>query len=141
MTQLRIPESGLSDSIESAFRRFLTPFGADLDPAALRMRLDISETPDAFELKADLPGVNKDDIHVRIRGNVVQIDAEVKREKEQRAGDRVLRSERYLGSMSRSVSLAQDVDDTQVQARYDRGVLSLHLPKRAQDGARQVTIE
>ena len=141
MTQLRIPDPGFGDSIESAFRRFLTPFGGDVDTTPLRMRLDISETPEAYEVKADLPGVNKEDISVRIHGNVVQIDAEVKREKESKSGDRVLRSERYQGSVSRSFSLAQDVDEAKVQARYDRGVLSLTLPKRAQDSARKVQIQ
>lgn len=141
MRELRSTESGLADSIESAFRRILSPFGGEIDTAPLRMRLDISETPAAFEVKADLPGVHKEDIDVRIHGNVVQIDAEVKREKEGRNGDRVLRSERYQGSISRSFTLAQDVDDTRVEARYDKGVLALTLPKKAQDPARKVQIQ
>ncbi len=141
MTQLRTQDSGFADSIESAFRRFLAPFGAEIDTSPLRMRLDISETPEAFEVKADLPGVHKEDINVRIHGNVVQIDAEVKREKDARSGDRVLRSERYQGSISRSFSLAQDVDDARVEARYDQGVLKLTLPKKAQDPSRKVQIQ
>ena len=141
MTQLRIPDTGLADSIESAFRRMLSPFGADLDSSPLRMRLDIAETPDTFDIKADLPGVNKEDINVRIHGNVVQIDAEVKREKESKSGDRVIRSERYQGSISRSFSLAQDVDEERVEARYDKGVLTLTLPKKAQDSAHKVQIQ
>ena len=141
MNQLRINETGLGESIESAFRRFLSPLSGEIDTSPLRMRLDIAETPEVYEVKADLPGVNKEDINVRIHGNVVQIDAEVKREKENKSGDRVLRSERYQGSVSRSFSLAQDVDDTKVEARYDKGVLTLTLPKRAQDGSRKVTIQ
>lgn len=141
MKELRSTESGLADSIESAFRRFLAPFGGDIDTSPLRMRLDISETPEAFKVKADLPGVHKEDIDVRVHGNVVQIDAEVKREKEARGSDRVLRSERYQGSISRSFSLAQDVDETQVEARYEHGVLTLSLPKKAQDPSRKVQIQ
>lgn len=141
MNQLRPSDTGFTDSLESAFRRFLSPFAGEVDASPLRMRLDIAETPEAFEVHADLPGVNKEDIHVRIHGNVVQIDAEVKREKETRGGDRVLRSERYQGSISRSFSLAQDIDDAKVQARYDKGVLSLTLPKKAQDASRQVQIQ
>ena len=141
MTQLRIPDNSLTDSIESAFRRMLSPFGGEMDASPLRMRLDIAETPEAFEVKADLPGVNKEDINVRVHGNVVQIDAEVKREKEVKASDRVLRSERYQGSVSRSFSLAQDVDDARVEARYDKGVLTLMLPKKAQDPSRKVQIQ
>lgn len=140
MTQLRIADPGFTDTLESAFRRFLAPFGTELDGASLRMRLDISETPQAFEVQADLPGVDKKDIDVRVHGNLVQIDARVQREKETR-GDKVLRSERYQGSMSRSFTLAQDVDDAKVQAHYDRGVLSLHLPKKAQNNAHRITVQ
>lgn len=141
MTQLRITDPGFGESIESAFRRFLSPWGGEIDTSPLRMRLDIAETPQAYEVKADLPGVNKEDINVRIHGNVVQIDAEVKREKENKSGDKVLRSERYQGSVSRSFSLAQDIDDDKVEARYDKGVLTLSLPKKAQDGSRKVSIQ
>lgn len=141
MTQLRTIDSGIGDSIESVFRRLLTPFSGDIDSASLRMRLDIAETPEAFEIKADLPGVNKEDITVRVHGNVVQIDAEVQREKNDKRGDKLLRSERYQGSISRSFSLAQDIDESQVEARYDKGVLTLKLPKRAQDALRKVTIQ
>ncbi|MDI1339389.1 Hsp20/alpha crystallin family protein [Polaromonas sp.] len=77
------------------------------------------------DVKADIPGLH-------MVGNVVRIDAGVKREKETRGnGDKVLRSERYWGNISRTFSLAQDVDDDKVQARYADGVLSLELPKKA----------
>lgn len=141
MTQLRITDPGFGDTIESAFRRFLSPLSGEIDTSPLRMRLDIAETPEAYEVKADLPGVAKEDIHVRIHGNVVQIDAEVKREKTHKSSDRVLRSERYEGSVSRSFSLAQDIDEAKVDARYDKGVLALHLPKLKQDDAHKVTIQ
>ena len=141
MTPLRISDTGIGDSLESAFRRFLAPWGNDMDATPLRMRLDIAETPEAFEVKADLPGVNKEDIQVRIHGNTVQIDAEVRREKDQKSGDKLLRSERYQGNVSRSFSLAQYIDDEKVQARYDKGVLTLTLPKKAQDNTRKVQIQ
>ncbi len=141
MTQLRITDPGFGDTIESAFRRFLSPLSGEIDTSPLRMRLDIAETPEAYEVKADLPGVAKEDIHVRIHGNVVQIDAEVKREKTHKSSDRVLRSERYEGSVSRSFSLAQDIDEAKVDARYDKGVLALHLPKLKQDDTHKVTIQ
>ena len=141
MTQLRITDPGFGDSIESAFRRFLSPLSSEIDTSPLRMRLDIAETPEAYEVKADLPGVSKEDIQVRIHGNVVQIDAEVQREKEHKKNGRVLRSERYQGSISRSFSLAQDINEGKVDARYDKGVLTLHLPKRAQDSSHKVTIQ
>jgi HSP20 family protein len=119
----------------------LAPWSGEIDTSPLRMRLDIAETPEAYEIKADLPGVHKEDIQVRIHGNAVQIDAEIKREKEKKNGDKVLRSERYQGAVSRSFSLAQDVDEDKVDARYDKGVLTLALPKKKQDSSRKVTIQ
>ena len=96
----------------------------------------------AYTVKADIPGVKKEDIKVRIDGNVVQIDAEVKHEKETKGnGDKVLRSERYYGNMSRTFSLAQDVDDTRAEARYADGVLSLQLPKKKSAESKQLAIQ
>lgn len=80
MNQLRLLEPGFGDSVESAIRHFLSPWSSELDSPALRMRIDVKESPQAYAIEADLPGVNKEDIEVRVHGNVVQIDAEVKRE-------------------------------------------------------------
>ena len=142
MNQIRLLEPGLSDSIETAFRRFLSPWNGDLDTPALRIRIDVSETPQAYAVHADLPGVNKEDIDVRVHGNLVQIDAEIKRESKQATnGDKVLRTERYQGNISRSFSLAQDIDEAKVKAQYDKGVLSLELPKKAQKDFSRVAIQ
>jgi len=142
MTQIRLLEPGLSDSIETAFRRFLSPWNGDVDAPALRMRIDVTETPQAYAVEADMPGVNKEDIDVRVHGNLVQIDAEIKRQSQRPTnGDKLLRSERYQGSISRSFSLAQDIDESKIKAHYDKGVLSLELPKKAQEAFRKVAIQ
>jgi len=78
-----------------------------------------------------LPGVKKEDINVRIERNMIQIDAEVRNDKEvKEPGDRLLRSERYYGAVSRSFTVAHDVDDTRAKASYQNGVLTLELPKK-----------
>ena len=142
MNQIRLLEPGLGDSIETAFRRFLSPWNGDIDVPALRMRIDVTETPQAYAVEADMPGVNKEDIDVRVHGNLVQIDAEIKRQSQRPTnGDKLLRSERYQGNVSRSFSLAQDVDESKVKAHYDKGVLSLELPKKAPQDYRKVTIQ
>jgi HSP20 family protein len=128
--------------MESAFRRFLSPVTFDADMPELHMKLDVSEKENAYEIKADLPGVKKEDINIRIDGNVVRIDAEMKRDKETRGNDnKVLRTERYRGSVSRSFSLAQDVDEAKSQARYADGVLTLELPKKASGTAKKLHIQ
>jgi HSP20 family protein len=91
-------------------------------------------------VQAELPGVARDDIHVQVDGNRVSISAEVKRESEQKEGDRVLRSERYYGNLARSFSLANDIDDDNAAARFENGVLSLTLPKKTAPGARKLQI-
>jgi HSP20 family protein len=128
--------------MESAFRRFLSPVTFDADMPELHMKLDVSEKENTYEIKADLPGVKKEDINIRIDGNIVRIDAEMKRDKETRGNDnKVLRSERYRGSVSRSLSLAQDVDEAKCQARYADGVLTLELPKKASGTAKKLHIQ
>jgi len=95
------------------------------------IKMDVKESDGNYVVRADIPGVKKEDISVDIDGNVVSISAEVKQEKEEKEGERVIRSERYYGSMSRSFSLAQDVDEKTAKAKYTDGVLELTLPKKA----------
>ena len=140
-THLRVFEPGISDTFESALRRFFSPVPLDINAQAIQMRVDVSEKKDAYVVKADLPGVKKDDINVRIDGNIVQIDAEVKQEKETKGSDdKVLRSERYYGSVSRTFSLSQDVDDAKAEAKYADGVLTLELPKKTTTASRKLTV-
>jgi HSP20 family protein len=142
MSNLRVLDPGISDTFDTALRRFFSPVALEPDTPALKMRVDVSEKDNAYEVKADIPGVKKEDINVRIDGNVVQIDAEVNREKETKGnGGKVLRSERYWGNISRTFSLAQDVDDSKVVAKYADGVLTLELPKKASTASKKIAIQ
>jgi HSP20 family protein len=142
MSSLRLWEPSFNDNFESAFRRFFAPMALETETPALKMRIDVAEKDNGYEVKADIPGVKKEDINVRIDGNVVQIDAEVKREKETKGeGGKVLRSERYCGTISRTFSLADDVDDGKAEAKYADGVLTLQLPKKATAASRKVTVQ
>ena len=95
-----------------------------------QMRLDLSEDDRHFFVKAEIPGVKKDDIKVSVDGNQVSLSAEIKKEKEEKEGTKVIRSERYYGSVARSFTLADNVDSSAAQARYEDGVLQLTLPKK-----------
>jgi len=131
-----------NDNFDAAFRRFFAPTKFETETPPLTMRIDVSEKDNAYQVKADIPGVKKEDINVRIDGNVVQIDAQVKREKETKGnGDKVLRSERYYGNVSRTFSLADDVDDAKAEAKYADGVLTLALPKRTTAASKKVTVQ
>jgi HSP20 family protein len=72
---------------------------------------------------------------------MVSISAEKKTEKEEKEGDKVLRSERFIGKVSRSFSLGSDVDESKAQAKYNDGVLELTLPKKAGGGSKKVAIQ
>lgn len=140
MNKFRRYETGVGDAIDTAFRRLLGPVGLD-DAAALRMRIDVHEKDDAYEVKADLPGFRKEDIQVNIDGKVVQIDAEMHREnRTQDDKKKLVRSERYQGRLSRTFSLARDVDEARTVARYADGVLTLELPKKSSESARKVEV-
>ncbi len=141
MSNLRLFEPALSDSFDSMFKRFMAPMRMEIDTGPLEMKVDVSEKNGTYTVRADLPGVKKEDIHVRIDGNIVQIDAEVKQNKESKEGSKVLRSERYYGAVSRAFTLAQDVDDAKTTAKYEDGVLTLELPKKATSAAKQITVQ
>ncbi len=112
------------------------------DPLPQQIKMDVKENPDNFVVQAELAGATKDDIHVTVDGPVVSLSAEVKQLDEQRDNERVLRSERYFGSVSRSVRLPVEVDETAAVAKFDNGVLTLTLPKKTVvQGARKLRID
>jgi HSP20 family protein len=142
MSKLRTLEPAFSDSFETALRRFFTPIAFEAEPVNLKMQVDLSENDNAYQVKADIPGVKKEDINVHVDGNTVQIDAEINRKKETKGnGERLLCSERHWGSISRTFTLAHDIDDTKVQARYADGVLTLELPKKNSSASKKVTVQ
>jgi HSP20 family protein len=112
--------------------------GMEAEP---RIRMDVSETDDAYTVKADIPGVKKEDIKIAVEGNSVSIQAETREEKEEKEGGKVVRSERYCGQQYRSFALPSEVDEDKVQARYENGVLTLSLPKKAGGQRKQISIQ
>lgn len=127
--------------VDELFKDFqLKPSLRDLT-AEPRIKMDVSETDQAYMVKAEIPGVKKEDIKVAVEGNQVSISAEIKKEKEEKEGETVVRSERYYGQQSRSFTLASDIDDTKAVARYQDGVLELSLPKKTGSaGGKQITV-
>ncbi len=128
------------DAFDDLFRGFLMrPIRMD-SGNEMQIKLDVKENDKSYTVHAEIPGVKKDDIHVTIEGNQVAISAEVKNEKDIRDGEKVLRSERYYGKVSRAFTLAQDVDDETSSAKYTDGVLELTLPKKATALSKKLTI-
>jgi HSP20 family protein len=136
-----IPRNGLFDDffkdVAPAF--YVRPLHGD--PLPSNIKVDVKETPEAYCLLAEMPGVPKEDIHVTVEGNVVSIRAEIKQEDVQQQDEKVLRSERYYGAVSRSFQLPVDIDDAAAKAKVDNGVLTLTLPKKRGSTSQRLTIE
>ena len=121
------------------FRNMLRPTRLELETEP-EIRLDLKETEKAYLVHAEVPGVKKEDIDVSIDGNLVTIRAEVKREMEEK-GETMLRTERFYGAMTRSFTLATDVDEKAASAKYTDGVLELTLPKKAGSASRRLQVQ
>lgn len=127
--------------VDDIFNRFmLRPLfreGVEIEP---QIRMDVKEADGKYLVSAEIPGVNKDDIHVTVDGNRVSISAEIKQEKEAKEGERVIRSERSYGMASRSFTLADEVDQSKVEAKYNNGMLELTLPKKPGASRKEIAI-
>lgn len=128
-------------AFEDMFKNFLRPLRRELALQPMQITLDITENDKEYNVRAEIPGVKKEDVNITIDGNHVAISAEVKKEKEEKKDEKVLRSERYYGRVYRSFTLDQDVDEAKSEAKYKDGVLELKLPKKAGATARRVTVQ
>jgi HSP20 family protein len=106
-----------------------------------QFRIDVSENEKGYVVRAEIPGVKKDDIHVSIEGNQIEISAEVKNEKDIKENEKVLRSERHYGKVYRVFTLAHEVDENATHAKYADGVLELTLPKKPSTAGKRITIQ
>jgi HSP20 family protein len=129
----------MSDPLDNLFRGFFRPVQAAKDMPQIRM--DVKEDEKNYAVHADIPGVSKDDIHVSIDGNTVSISAEVKKNAEQKDGEKVLHRERYFGRVSRSFALENEIDEAAASARYQDGVLELVLPKKTAAAAKRLAVQ
>lgn len=141
MNELRLFDPFAMDPIEDTFRSLMRPWRMESSmEAAPRIRLDVSELDGNFTVKAEIPGVRKEDIDVRVDGNMVTISAEVKKEQEEKKDSRLLRSERHYGYASRTFSLSCPVDETRADARYESGILELTLPKKGATASKRLSV-
>ena len=120
---------------------YVRPLHGDSLPAPSQIKVDVKETEGGYTVQAEVPGVPKEDIHVSVEGNVVSLRAEVRQLDQKTEGEKVLRSERYYGSVARSFQLPADIDAAQAKAKYDTGILTLTLPKKLNNSSQRLNIE
>lgn len=117
----------------------IRPFNGELE-AAPQIRIDLTENDREYMVKAEIPGVRKEDINVEVEGKRVSISAEAREEKKEMKDEKIICCERSHGSSYRSFSLDSEVDETKAEASYENGVLELKLPKKAGSAAKHLQI-
>ena len=95
------------------------------------MKTDVHELENSYEMNVDLPGFKKENIHVDLKEGYLTVRAEKGLEKEETKEKKVIRSERYVGSMSRSFYVG-DIEPESIKCKYEDGVLTLEFPKENQ---------
>ena len=131
----------LQDRMNRLLRESLNPVGPEetLTTTGFAPLVDVYEDEHNFTLKIEVPGVEEKDIDVRIENNTLIVHGERKFEKEEKE-ENYRRVERQYGSFTRSFTLPDSVDMGQVSAHYDKGVLKIKLPKKAEAKPKQIKV-
>lgn len=120
---------GLQSDINRLFDAFMTPFEGTEIRRNLSPKLDVAETKDKFEIKAEMPGIDEKDIDVSMDDGVLTISGEKKTEAENDDKGYWLKECSY-GSFSRSIRLPENIADDKIVAKFDKGVLMIDVPKK-----------
>jgi HSP20 family protein len=130
----------LRDAMERLIQEnFARPAGSILPAMRGAVPLDVIEKGDSFEVRASLPGVKPDEVHITVQGETLTIRGELTGEQERKEENWILR-ERRSGSFYRSVTLPAPLDADRASARFDQGVLVLTIPKAERARARQIPV-
>lgn len=128
------PFAALHREVEKVFEDFTKSWpsvSALTGRGMLVPNIDVSETDKGLEVTAELPGVDEKDVDVTLADNILTIKGEKKSEREEKGEGRYV-SERSYGAFQRSFSLPYEVDEANVEAKFDKGVLKISLPKSAE---------
>lgn len=122
---------GWDEPFDDLFQGFFRPMSLTRtgNGQAVVPAMDVTERDKEYVVKAELPGVKKDDIEVTLQNGLLTISAEAKQESEEKEKGRIIRQERRYGKYVRHLRLDNDVDERNVKANYEDGMLELTLPK------------
>ena len=134
----------LDEDFDQLFEGFFRPMrvleennaGRDLIPA-----VDVSENDDHFTVRAEVPGVKKEDVDITYENGVLTLSAETRSESEEKEGERVIRQERRYGKYMRSLRLGADIDESNIKATYKDGVLEIALPKAEEIKPKRISVD
>jgi HSP20 family protein len=131
----------LQDRINRVFRDSYSSAGQDeaLTTSSFAPAVDVYEDEHKVTLKIEVPGIDEKDIDVRVENNTLTVHGERKIEKEEKE-ENYRRVERQYGSFTRTFTLPTTVDTESVSATYDKGVLKINLPKKAEAKPKQIKV-
>ena len=119
----------LRQEMERVFDRFFEPRWDEFEAGgAWAPKLDVSETKDAYMVKAEIPGVDQKDLSVSLQNQILTIKGEKHKEKEEK-DEKYHRVERSWGEFTRAIALPGAADTEKVNATFKEGVLTITLPK------------
>ena len=124
------------DAFFDDFFRPLPQTASEKPPA-----IDVHESDGKYVIKADLPGINRDDIKVTLENGILSISAETSKEDKEEKDGKIIRQERHYGQFLRQLSVGSDVDPASISASFNDGVLRLELPKLREEPAKDYRIE
>lgn len=104
------------------------------------MRTDIQETEDAYWMEIELPGYKKEDLNLELKNNMLKITAQKDEEEEEKKQNYIHR-ERRRGTIQRCFTIDENVDQDQVEAQFENGILKLKLPKKQKGTGEGRTID
>lgn len=105
------------------------------------IKVDVKDCKTEYVLEAEIPGVTKEDVEIEVDGDAVTISAEVRQCKDEKKDEKLVRSERYYGSVRRTVYLDSDVLSEAATAKYENGLLTVHLPKSERSNGKVVPVQ
>lgn len=135
--------SGMQRDFDSLINSFFPSTDAeDQKDESVRWnpRIDLVETTDAFELAIDLPGVKKDDVNINLHDGVLSISGD-RSARTLEDSETAVRLERRSGRFYRSFTLSNKIDEGNIEARHENGVLLVRLPKLEESKPRQISIK
>jgi len=131
----------LQREVDSLFDRFFDrATDEDSTSAVWAPQTDLMETDDAFQLRLDVPGMSTDDIEINLQNGTLTVSGERTSERTEE-GEEYVRVERAFGNFHRTFSLPDAVDESNIKATYENGVLSIHVPKTEESTRRQIEIQ
>jgi HSP20 family protein len=145
---IQTPRTGwglIDDEFDNLFQGFFRPLrrtgeGPQAPAEGIAPALDVLEREDAYVVRAEMPGINKDNIEVTLADGVLTIAGESRQESEEKEGERLIRRERRYGKYTRTLRVGTQVDEKNVKAAYKDGILEVTLPKAEEVKPKKITI-